>query len=199
MKVSLENLQDIGKGVQEQFNSLISIFDQNIVERKLKIGNLEILTNAPIQSLESFKDIVDRMCTIGCAVGILKREQILNKNKITIIEEQIGCYKCLLKNYKIIRFHLYAKREDLAKNIHITGGLRFDEGQAEQYITRHIQILYTRISNLRVELANMREGELIDLDEGLFEIDDLLVGGDEPVTQSISKNEKSTVDSNPSN
>lgn len=201
MKVTLENLNDIGKGIQEEYNNLIEIFSQNLVERKLRVGTTEILTNSPIESLESFKEIVDRMSNIGCSVGILKSEQVLNKGRITIIEEQIGCYKCLLKNLKTLRFNLYAKREDISKNIHIVGSLRFDKEQAEQYLTTYIHALYTRIARLRNELWNMREGEVIDFDESVFEKDDLLIEEDKTVIQALSKSEheKATLEQNPNN
>lgn len=192
MKTTLDNFQNLGRGIQEEYNRLIEILDQNIVERKLKVGTFEILTNLPIENLDSFKELISSTIKVGCSIGILKNEQLLTQNKITLIESRIGCYKCILGNLKTIRLHLYARREDVSKNIHITGDLRFDKDQAEQYVTRYIHALYTRIAELRKELWNIREGETIDFDESVFERDALLIKEDEPTPQVISKieNEK---------
>lgn len=196
MKVTLDNLQDIGKGVQEEFNSLIEILDENIVERKLRIGNTEISTNVPVKNMQEFEEIIDRIGQIGCSVEILKCQQLFNTNRVSIIEQSIYCYRNMLKNLKTIRFDLYAKREDVSKNIYVTGTLKFDREKAEQYVTRYIHALYERISNLRKDLLNMREGEIIDFDESVFNRNDLLAKEN---IHNPPENEKSTVDSNPSN
>lgn len=168
MKVTLAQIESVGKGVESEYNSFIELLGQNLITRELKVGNFSVSTNVGINNIEDLKKTVDKVSSIGMSIAELKEKQLFIRSEINVVENKINCFRTILFNFKKLRLDLYSRREDISKYVHIFSELKYSKEDAEKYLTLYIERLYEEISLLRNEVHRLNNSECIEFDESIF-------------------------------
>lgn len=174
-QITMEQLQNLGKEVQEQFNNLTNNLEKNIKQRIVKLGSMEIVTNLPVTSNEEFAEIISNISILGLDVMKLKVLQRGLRCKEIILETEIDCLRLLLSNLKQLRLDMYRELDVQQKSIEVESNVKFNLDEANKEITKYIKKLYQLIAKKRTELARVRESEIVDIDYDKLSVNDLLI------------------------
>lgn len=171
----MSQLQEVGHEIQNQFNQLTNNLQENIKQKVLKLGTVEIVTNLPINSNQQFSDTLANIAILGLDVMKLKVSQRNARCRELKLETEIDCLRLLLSNMKQLRLAMYRELDEQQKSLEVESDIKFDLDKANQDITVYIQKLYTLIAQKRTELSKLRECEIIEIDLESLAINDLLL------------------------
>lgn len=172
MKITMNQLQDVGKSVQDEYNNFSNILHDNLKERIVTLNGKAVSSNVTVSDLNDFKNKLNDLILIGLNVKNLKLIQEQIRLKIEMIEIEIGTLRTQLFNLKKIRLALYSHLNNQIKGLTIVEKLKFDKTEANKILGTYINDLYSNISEKRKELWILREAEVVELTDDNINIID---------------------------